>query len=74
MSDLTKSIQNLYRDQISQDEAEIAKGNLVGFFRALQKVEEGQNQRKINITQNVNNEVIKSYENNRSSNRANKAN
>lgn len=74
MSDLTKSIQNLYRDQISQDEAEIAKGNLVGFFRALQKIEEGQNQRKINITQNVNNEVIKSYENNRSSNRANKAN
>jgi hypothetical protein len=74
VSDLTKSIQNLYRDQISQDEAEIAKGNLVGFFRALQKVEEGQNQRKINITQNVNNEVIKSYENNRSSNRANKAN
>ena len=73
MSDLTKSIQNLYRDQISQDEAEIAKGNLVGFFRALQKIEEGQNQRKINITQNVNNEVIKSYENNRSSNRANKA-
>jgi hypothetical protein len=74
VSDLTKSIQNLYRDQISQDEAEIAKGNLVGFFRALQKIEEGQNQRKINITQNVNNEVIKSYENNRSSNRANKAN
>ena len=74
MSDLTKSIQNLYRDQISQDEAEIAKGNLVGFFRALQKIEEGQSQRKINITQNVNNEVIKSYENNRSSDRANKAN
>ena len=74
MSDLTKSIQNLYRDQISQDEAEIAKGNLVGFFHALQRIEEGQNQRKINITQNVNNEVIKSYENNRSSNRANKAN
>ena len=74
MSDLTKSIQNLYRDQISQDEAEIAKGNLVGFFRVLQKIEEGQNQRKINITQNVNNEVIKSYENNRSSDRANKAN
>ena len=74
MSDLTKSIQNLYRDQISQDEAEIAKGNLVGFFRALQRIEEGQNQRKVNITQNVNNEVIKSYENNRSSNRANKAN
>jgi hypothetical protein len=74
VSDLTKSIQNLYRDQISQDEAEIAKGNLVGFFRVLQKIEEGQNQRKINITQNVNNEVIKSYENHRSSNRANKAN
>jgi hypothetical protein len=74
VSDLTKSIQNLYRDQISQDEAEIAKGNLVGFFRVLQKIEEGQNQRKINITQNVNNEVIKSYENNRSSDRANKAN
>jgi hypothetical protein len=68
VSDLTKSIQNLYRDQISQDEAEIAKGNLVGFFRALQKIEEGQNQRKVNITQNVNNEVIKSYENHRSSN------
>ena len=74
MSDLTKSIQNLYKGEISQGEAEIAKNNLVGFFRALQKIEEGQNQRKINITQNVNNEVIKSYENNRSSNRANKAN
>ena len=74
MSDLTKSIQNLYKGEISQGEAEIAKNNLVGFFRALQKIEEGQNQRNINITQNVNNEVIKSYENNRSSNRANKAN
>lgn len=72
MSDLTKSIQNLYGDQISQSEAEIAKCNLVGFFRTLQKIEERQNQHKINITQNVNNEVIKSYENLRSSNRTNK--
>lgn len=68
MSDLTKSIQNLYKGEISQGEAEIAKGNLVGFFRALQKIEEGQNQHKGNITQNVNNEVIKSYANNRNSN------
>jgi hypothetical protein len=35
MSDLTKSIQNLYKGEISQGEAEIAKNNLVGFFRAL---------------------------------------
>ncbi len=72
MSDLTQSIQNLYGDKISQNEAEIAKCNLVGFFRTLQKIEERQSQHKINITQNVNNEVIKSYENNRSSNRINK--
>ncbi len=72
MSDLTKSIQNLYRDEISQNEAEIAKCNLVGFFRALQKIEARQSQHKMNITQNVNNEVIKSYENLRSSNRTNK--
>lgn len=69
MSDLTKSIQNLYEDKISQSEAEIAKCNLVGFFCTLQKIEERQNQHKINITKELNNEVIKSYENNRSSNR-----
>lgn len=59
---------------MSQDEAEIAKGNLVGFFRALQKIEERQSQHKGNITEKFNNEVIKNYANNRSSNRANKAN
>jgi len=65
-------VSDLYKSEISQGEAEIAKCNLVGFFRTLQKIEERQNQHKINITQNVNNEVIKSYENNRSSNRTNK--
>ena len=68
MSDLTKSIQNLYRDKISQDEVEIAKGNLVGFFKVLQAIEERQQKHKIDITQNVNNEVIKTYENHRNSN------
>ena len=72
MSDLTKSIQDLYKNQISQGEAEIAKNNLVGFFKVLQGIEERQ-QNKIDITQNVNNEVIKTYENNRSSNRVHKA-
>ena len=68
MSDLTKSIQNLYQDQISQGEAEIAKNNLVGFFKVLQGIDERQQKHKINITQNVNNEVIKNYANNRNSN------
>lgn len=68
MSDLTKSIQNLYQDQISQGEAEIAKNNLVGFFRVLQGIEERQQRHKANITQNVNNDVIKTYENNGNSN------
>lgn len=53
MSDLTKSIQNLYKGEISQGEAEIAKDNLVGFFELLQKIEERQVQHKSNITQNV---------------------
>ena len=68
MSDLTKSIQALYQDRISQETAEIASGNLVEFFRVLQGVDESL-QRKVSITQNVNNEVIKPYEDNRSSNR-----
>lgn len=68
MSDLTKSIQNLYREEISQDEAEIAKGNLVGFFKVLQGIDERQRKHKVDITQNVNNEVIKNYANNRNSN------
>lgn len=68
MSDLTKSIQALYQDRISQETAEIASGNLVEFFRVLQGVDE-RLQRKVSITQNVNNEVIKPYEDNRSSNR-----
>ena len=40
MSDLTKSIQALYQDRISQETAEIASGNLVEFFRVLQGVDE----------------------------------
>ncbi len=67
MSDLTKSSQSLYQDRISQETAEIAAGNLVEFFRVLQGVDK-RLQRKVNITQNVNNEVMESYENNRSSN------
>ncbi|MFT7087844.1 MAG: hypothetical protein ACJAZX_001292 [Rickettsiales bacterium] len=68
MSDLTKSIQNLYQNQISQDEAEIAKGNLVGFFRVLQGIEERQQKHKVDITQNVKIKVINTYENNGNSN------
>jgi len=68
MSEVTKSIQNLYKGEISLGEAEVAKNNLVGFFRALQKIEEKQSQHKGNITQNVKNEVIKNYANNRNSN------
>jgi hypothetical protein len=68
VSDLTKSIQALYQDRISQETAEIASGNLVEFFRVLQGVDE-RLQRKVSITQNVNNEVIKPYEDNRSPNR-----
>lgn len=68
MPDLTKSIQNLYQDQLSQGEAEIAKNNLVGFFEILQGVEKIQSQHKINITENVTNEVIKSNANNGNTN------
>ncbi len=68
MSDLTKSIQNLYRDKISQDEAEIARGNLVGFFKVLQGIEERQQKHKVDITQNVKIKVIKTYENHGNSN------
>jgi hypothetical protein len=68
VSDLTKSIQNLYRDKISQDEAEIAKGNLVGFFKVLQGIEERQQKQKVDITQNVKIKVIKTYENHGNSN------
>jgi hypothetical protein len=68
VSDLTKSIQNLYQNQISQDEAEIAKGNLVGFFRVLQGIEERQQKHKVDITQNVKIKVINTYENNGNSN------
>ena len=68
MSDLTKSIQNLYKGEISQGEAEISKNNLVSFFRTLQQIEERQSKHKGNITQNVNNEVIKNYANNGNSN------
>ena len=59
MSDLKKSIQNLYKGEISQGEVEIAKNNLVSFFKLLQKINDRQNQHKINIAQNVNKEVIK---------------
>lgn len=68
MTDLAQSIQNLYKGEISQDEAEIAKGNLVGFFRTLQKIEERQSQHKVDIAKKLNKEVIKTYENNRNSN------
>ena len=68
MLDLTKSIQNLYQDQLSQGEAEIAKNNLVGFFESLQGVEKRKNQHKSNITENVTNEVIKSNANNGNTN------
>lgn len=65
MSDLTKSIQNLYQDKISQGEAEIAASNLVEFFRILKGVDK-RLRHKADITQNVKNEVIEPYENNRS--------
>jgi hypothetical protein len=71
MTDLTKSIQDLYQDQISQEEAEIASCNLISFFKILQGIDE-RRQRKIDIAQNVNNEVIKTYEHNRSTNRIRK--
>lgn len=65
MSDLTKSIQNLYQDRISQGEAEIAACNLVELFRVLKGVDK-RLRHKADITQNVKNEVIEPYENNRS--------
>lgn len=66
MTDLAKSIQNLYQEEISQGEAELAKSNLVEFFSILQGVSQRQNKHKVNITDNK--KVIKSYDNNRSSN------
>jgi hypothetical protein len=65
MADLTKSIQDLYQEEVSQGEAEIAKSHLVEFFSILQEIDKRQSQHKINITENK--KVMTSYENNRSS-------
>lgn len=68
MSDLTQLIENLYRGEISQNDREIAKINLMEFFRILQQIDQRKCEYKSNITQNVSNEVIKDYGNNRNTN------
>lgn len=39
MSNLTDSIKQLYDSGLSEDEALLAQGNLLGFFKVLEKVE-----------------------------------
>ena len=39
MSNLTDSIKQLYNSGLSEDEALLAQGNLLGFFKVLEKVE-----------------------------------
>ena len=49
MSELTQTLKELYQDNISDGEVELAKDNLVGFFKLLQEIDtrlqtEAQNQ------------------------------
>lgn len=39
MSNLTDSIKQLYDSGLSEEEALLAQGNLLGFFKVLEKVE-----------------------------------
>lgn len=39
MSNLSDSIKQLYDSDLSEDEALLAQGNLLGFFKVLEKVE-----------------------------------
>ncbi len=39
MSNLTDSIKQLYDSSLPEDEALLAQGNLLGFFKVLEKVE-----------------------------------
>jgi|APGre2960657423_1045063.scaffolds.fasta_scaffold12694_3 hypothetical protein len=39
MSNLTDSIKQLYGSGLQEDEALLAQGNLLGFFKVLEKVE-----------------------------------
>ena len=39
MSELNQTIKALYQDNISNGEVELAKDNLLGFFKLLQEIE-----------------------------------
>lgn len=39
MSELTQSIKELYQGNISDGEVELAKSNLLGFFKLLQEID-----------------------------------
>jgi hypothetical protein len=39
MSELTQSIKELYKGNVSDGEVELAKNNLVGFFKLLQEID-----------------------------------
>ena len=39
MSELTQTIKALYQDTLSDGEVELAKDNLLGFFKLLQEIE-----------------------------------
>jgi hypothetical protein len=69
MSNLTDSIKQLYDSSMSEDEALLAQGNLLGFFKVLEKVElRLMREKEVEIDQR--NEA--QNENLRSSNRTNK--
>ena len=69
MSNLTDSIKQLYDSGLSEDEALLAKGNLLGFFKVLEKVElRLMREKKVEIDQRNESQ----NENLRSSNRTHK--
>jgi hypothetical protein len=50
MSELTQSIKALYQDTLSDGEVELAKDNLVGFFKLLQEIDTRLHQRSAERT------------------------
>ena len=52
MSELTQTIKALYQDNISDGEVELARDNLLGFFKLLQEIDT-RLQKEANLPQNT---------------------
>ena len=59
MSELTQTIKELYQDTLSDGEIELAKDNLLGFFKLLQEIDT-RLQREANLPQNTTQKAIQS--------------